>query len=88
MYHSGTVRHSTVKAPVNDILVSAPESASSKTRAGGSLLPLCHYLIASSYVVYYDTIGYNQGRRKPMKSGAAIVGKVIVFLAAQLIPSP
>ena len=39
------------KAPVNDILVSAPEIVSSKTRAGGSL-SLCHYFIASSYVIY------------------------------------
>ena len=39
------------KAPVNGILVSAPEIVSSKTRAGGSL-SLCHYFIASSYVIY------------------------------------
>ena len=44
-------------ALVNDINVSAPESVSSKTRAGGSLLSLCHYFIASSYDIYYDTIG-------------------------------
>ena len=43
--------HHEIKAPVNDILVSAPEIASSKTRAGGSL-SLCHYFIASSYVIY------------------------------------
>ena len=50
-YATSCIVYGGLKAPVNDILVSAPEIVSSKTRAGGSL-SLCHYFIVSSYVIY------------------------------------
>ena len=46
------------EAPVNDILVSVPESISSKTRAGGSLLSLCHYFIVIICYIYTVDVGY------------------------------
>ena len=71
------------KTPVNDILVSAPESVSSKTRAGGSLLSLCHYFIASSYVIYYDTVEYNNQRRSHLGNMFSLIKTIklnVVFV--------
>ena len=44
------------KAPVNDILVSAPEIVSSKTRAGGSLSLSLFYCVIICYIQWMSAI--------------------------------